>query len=137
MTPEGKVKYKALRWLVSNMPGLWGYSSPGGPFGKGGMPDRLGLWRGIFFAIEVKRDHTVRPTELQLHQLKLIKQNGGIVAVLYGFEEHKLIVIRDTIIERSPNFGFENANSGISVPNEGALFGIFTPEGDVGFSSEE
>lgn len=119
------------------MPGAWGYSSPGGPFGKGGMPDRLGLWRGIFFAIEFKRDHTVKPTDLQKHQLELIRQNGGIAAVLYGYEEHKLIIIRDTILERSPNFGIENEICRISIPNEGRLFGIFTPKGDSSVPAEE
>lgn len=119
------------------MPGLWTYSAPGGPFGKGGTPDRLNLWRGIFFAIEVKRDHTNKPTELQLHQLNLIKKNGGIAAVLYGFEVEKLILIRNTIIQRTPGYVDENEVRGIPVPHEGRLYGIFTPEGDRSVSSDE
>jgi hypothetical protein len=119
------------------MPGAWVYSAPGGPFGKAGIPDRLNLWRGIFFAIEVKADRKNKPTDLQWHQLHLIEANGGIAAVLYGYEEHKLIQIRDQILERTPNFANTNEIRGVPLPDEGRLLGIFTPEGDSSFPSEQ
>jgi hypothetical protein len=135
-TPEGTVKLKIYRWINLNMPGLWGYSPRGGPFGKSGVPDRLNLWRGIFFAVEAKADHSCKPTELQWEQLRLIQRNGGIAAVSYGYEEHKLIQIRDLILERTPNFVDTNDIRGIPVSNESRLDGIFSSKGDVGFSPE-
>lgn len=107
MTPEAKVKEKIRQWLIVNMPGAWRYAPPGGAFGRGGVPDRLGLWRGVFFAIEVKRDHSVKPTALQMKELKDIQKNGGIAAVLFGFEIHKLERIRDEILRRS-QYGIDN-----------------------------
>lgn len=115
MTPEGKVKAKVQQWLKENMPGLWNYAAPGGPFGRAGVPDRLGLWRGVFFAIEVKADHSNKPTALQMKELMAIKANGGISAVLYGFQEDKLHAIRNEIIRRS-QYGIDHDTAVREVP---------------------
>jgi hypothetical protein len=119
VTPEGKVKQKVQQWLKDNMPGAWKYAPAGGPFGRGGVPDRIGLWQGVFFAIEVKKDHTNKPTALQLKELRDIQRNGGVAAVLYGFETNKLQRIRDEILRRS-QYGIDNETRvrEIPVPNQ-------------------
>lgn len=95
------MKAKIWTWLKNNMPGLWSYCPAGGAFGRGGVPDRINLWRGVFFAIEAKTDRDCTASDLQKIQLKKIKKAGGISIVMYGFEEHKLKLVRDMILERT------------------------------------
>jgi penicillin-binding protein-related factor A (putative recombinase) len=111
MTPEGRVKADVYDWLKANMLGAWLYAPPGGAFGRAGTPDRLGLWRGVFFAIEIKRDRTNTVTNLQLKRLLEIKSAGGMALVLYGFEEQKLIYIRNEIVKRTPNWVDDDRDS--------------------------
>jgi len=100
-TPENKVKQKVLVWLKHNMPGVWTYAPPGGAFGRSGVPDRIAVWRGVFFAAEIKADRTRDLTALQAEQLKRIRRGGGIASALYGFEVDKLVRIREAIIART------------------------------------
>jgi hypothetical protein len=94
VTPEGKVKAKLRAWMKENFPGAWHDTPRGGSFTKAGKPDDVWLWNEIFIAIESKADRSNKPTQLQLLELKKIQDNGGIVAVLYGFEIHKLHEIK-------------------------------------------
>lgn len=82
------------------MPGLWMYAAPGGAFGQTGTSDRLGLWRGTFFAIEVKRDRTQELTEIQKHRIDTVIRNGGIGVALKGWEEWKLNALKAEILRR-------------------------------------
>lgn len=99
MTPEGKAKEKIKRWLDLNMPGHWRVMPRGGPFGKAGCPDILICWMGIFIAIEVKSD-TGDVTSLQLVQLKLIQQAGGVAAVVRGFDVGRLEAIKLVVMTK-------------------------------------
>lgn len=97
-TPEGKVKQKGKAWLKRNMPGHWFLSPMSGPYGKGGTPDWIICWLGVFIAIEVKADNgTV--SELQMTQLKLIQTAGGVAAVLIGYDEAKLEAIKQAALD--------------------------------------
>lgn len=95
------------------MPGVWAYSPAGGPFGKGGVPDRLNLWRGVFFAVEVKKDRSNRPTPLQSAELNKIKSAGGIAVVMYGYDVPRLIKLKQLILERTN----EVAIRAVPIPN--------------------
>lgn len=86
------------------MRGLYWYSPPGGAFGRSGAPDRFGLWRGVFFAIEMKADETRSLTAKQEYELLKIRKNGGIAAALFGFQREKLEAIRDEIVRRTPDW---------------------------------
>ena len=46
-----------------------------------GIPDVLGLIRGVFIAIECKRSSKEKPTKIQRFVLENIAENGGIAIV--------------------------------------------------------
>lgn len=115
------MKAKTWTWLKQNMPGIWSYAPPGGPFGRSGVPDRINVWRGIFFAIEAKADKNGYLSDLQRHELEKIKRAGGICAVLYGFEEQKLITIKNLIVNRTKEWidGGSSAAKAEGTPQPG------------------
>jgi hypothetical protein len=137
VTPEGRVKSKLFAWLKNNFPGAWFYAPPGGAFGKSGTSDRIGLWRGIFFAIEVKADRTKKLTALQISCLMDVKRNGGVAVAMYGFELEKLELLKQTIIDRSPAFVDSNEVRGLPVSHESRVLGIFSSEGNDSVPADE
>lgn len=62
-------------------------------FTKTGVPDILASVNGYFVGIEVKAT-TGRPSELQLYNIRKIKESGGFAFVLYpsAFEEFKKFI---------------------------------------------
>jgi len=48
-----------------------------------GTPDRLGVIRGIFIAIELKSSQKARRPPLQAHKLELISKAGGFCVFVY------------------------------------------------------
>ena len=62
----------------------------GAQFTKSGIPDILCCVNGYFVAIEVKAKNG-KPSELQLYNVRKIREAGGIAIVLYPdqFEEFK------------------------------------------------
>ena len=99
MTPEGKAKVKIRQWIKDNMPGSWRVSVRGGPFGKTGCPDDLICWHGIFIAIEIK-SATGDPTAAQTNELKLIRDAGGVAAVVRGYDVNRLIAIKKAVLAK-------------------------------------
>ena len=65
----------------------------GSQFTKSGVPDILACVNGYFVAIEVKAENG-KPSELQLWNIKKIREAGGIAIVLYpsGFDQFKNII---------------------------------------------
>lgn len=72
-------------WFVK----YWG----GGLYTQRGIPDILCCYKGRFIAIETKAE-TGHPSDLQLYQIRKIKEAGGIAMVLYpkDFDEFKKII---------------------------------------------
>ncbi len=72
-------------WYVK----YWG----GGQFTKAGVPDLLCCIHGRFVGIELKASNG-HPSELQLRQLRLIEEAGGVGILLYpkDFEKFKKFV---------------------------------------------
>lgn len=62
-------------------------------FTKTGVPDILCCVNGYFVGIEVKAPNG-RPSELQLYNIRKIKESGGFAFVLYpsAFEEFKQFI---------------------------------------------
>lgn len=62
----------------------------GSQFTKSGVPDILACVDGYFVAVEVKGPNG-KPSELQIHTIKKIREARGFAFVLYpsGFEEFK------------------------------------------------
>lgn len=65
----------------------------GAAFTKSGVPDILACVNGYFIGIEVKAQNG-RPSELQLHNIRKIKDAGGFAFVLYpsAFDEFKQFI---------------------------------------------
>lgn len=63
-------------------------------FTKAGIPDILACVNGYFVGVEVKAQNG-RPSELQLHNIKKIREAGGFAMVLYpsGFEKFKQFIL--------------------------------------------
>lgn len=97
VTPEGKVKTFVRKYMVTNFPGHWYYSPMGGAFGKSGVPDHLYLYKGILIAIEIKADNG-RLSALQDEQLRQLRENGAITAVVYGKDLLKMTKIKSAIL---------------------------------------
>jgi hypothetical protein len=92
MQPETKLQKKMARRLRSR--GAWVRKMHGGPSGRG-LPDFLGCYRGVFFAIEVKvpgREGTL--TEHQDAGLRAIARAGGIACVFTRVVSCDLLLAR-------------------------------------------
>ena len=74
MTPEAKVKKQVTRQLDA-MGAYYFYPVTGG-YGKSGVPDIVGCYKGLFFGIECKAGKN-KPTPLQEKNLREIRAAGG------------------------------------------------------------
>ena len=79
MTPEGKVKRKAIAELQKL--GMYIFFPATGGFGRSGVPDIVCCYKGKFIGIECKA-HGNKPTALQQSNLEEIVNNGGIAIVI-------------------------------------------------------
>ena len=103
-TPEGKVKNWARARIKKELPGVWLYAAPGGMYGKAGTPDDLGLWHGVFFAVEYKADASKKPTALQMVALKHLDKQGAVACVLKGKNSERLNSLLSVIKEKAGGF---------------------------------
>ena len=76
MSPEGYEKRDIKNYLASLGSDCWFFSPYMAGFGKTGVPDLCGVWRGSAFTIEVKRPGK-EPTELQWRRIREIRAAGG------------------------------------------------------------
>jgi Holliday junction resolvase len=79
MTPEAKVKKKVVAQLDEL--GAYNFFPVMGGYGRSGIPDVIGCYRGCFFAIECKAGKNT-PTALQERELQKIRDAGGIAIVV-------------------------------------------------------
>ena len=79
MTPEAKVKKRVVQQLKL-LDAYYFYPVTGG-YGRSGVPDIIGCYKGKFFAIECKAG-TNKPTPLQALNLEQIMLTGGIALVI-------------------------------------------------------
>lgn len=79
ITPEGKVKARVRRTLEINK--VYHFMPATGGYGRSGVPDFVGCYRGYFFAIECKAGNK-KPTALQEKELQRIRDAGGYVFVI-------------------------------------------------------
>jgi len=57
--------------------GAWVFKVHGGPLQLKGVPDLVGCWNGVMFALEVKKPGE-RLTAIQAHIIEQIKAAGGV-----------------------------------------------------------
>jgi len=79
MTPEAKVK-KVVAKQLKQLGAFYFYPVTGG-WGRGGIPDIVGCYKGQFFGIECKAGKN-KPTPLQQNSLQDIKNAGGLSLVI-------------------------------------------------------
>jgi Holliday junction resolvase len=78
-TPESKVKIKVRAELMRR--GIYHFCPSTGGYGRSGVPDIVGCYRGDFFAIECKAGNN-KPTALQERELQSIRDAGGVALVI-------------------------------------------------------
>lgn len=78
-TPEGKVKRVVTKQL-REMGAYYFFPATGG-YGRSGVPDIVGCYKGRFFGIECKAGKNI-PTALQQKNLRDIHQAGGFQVVV-------------------------------------------------------
>ena len=91
MTPEAKVKKVVVNQL-RNLGAYYFYPVTGG-YGRSGVPDMVGCYKGKFFGIECKAGKNT-PTPLQQINLDDIEKQNGIALVV---NEKNMHSVRDLI----------------------------------------
>jgi Holliday junction resolvase len=79
MTPEAKVKKKVVDVLKKN--GAYYFFPATGGYGRSGVPDIVGCYRGVFIAIECKAGSN-KPTALQEAEMRKIREANGFTLVV-------------------------------------------------------
>jgi len=87
MTPEGKVKKKIVEQLKTL--GCYYFFPATGGYGKSGVPDIVGCYKGRFFGIECKAGKN-KTTALQDNNLSAIALAGGVAAVVNELNMHDI-----------------------------------------------
>ena len=87
MTPEAKVKKVVVKQL-RNLGAYYFYPVTSG-YGRRGVPDIVGCYKGKFFGIECKAGKNV-PTDLQRINLEDIDKQGGIALVVNEKNMHSV-----------------------------------------------
>jgi hypothetical protein len=76
-TPEGRVK-DVIKAYLRSLPNCWFFMANTHGYGVNGVPDIVGCYRGVFFAIEVKAPGKLKGvTPLQQMQINEINQAHG------------------------------------------------------------
>ena len=79
MTPESRVKARVKKILDTY--NTYYFMPIGGPYSRPGIPDIVGCYNGVYFAIECKAGKG-KTTALQDRELSLISKAGGIAIVV-------------------------------------------------------
>lgn len=106
MTPEAKVKKVVVNQL-RNLGAYYFYPVTGG-YGRSGVPDIVGCYKGRFFGIECKAGKNV-PTDLQRINLEDIDKQGGISLVVNEKNMHSVqdIFNPTDVNDKQMEFDFE------------------------------
>lgn len=84
---ERAITDKIMAYLKGTAPDGWFFKIHGGIFQLAGIPDIIGVFRGRFVALEVKRPKVGRVTVLQATILRKISAAGGMAKVVHSVEE--------------------------------------------------
>ena len=78
MRPEQKIQAKIMEYLKSK----GAYRVKIEAASVAGVPDILVCYKAMFIGIEVKKSKSSQPTELQLENINMIRQAGGLADVV-------------------------------------------------------
>lgn len=90
MASEKNYENKIKRFLTEN--GAYFVKYFGCGFTQAGVPDLLCCLNGRFIAIEVKAENG-KPSPLQIHNIKKIRESGGIAVIAYPKDFDALSVL--------------------------------------------
>jgi hypothetical protein len=88
MTPEGKVKKRIDLYLKSLGRDWWGFKPMMMGYGRKGIPDIIGCYKGLFVAIEVKAGEG-KLTPWQEVEEREIKESGASHSVARSADDVK------------------------------------------------
>lgn len=83
-TPHGKLRAEIKQYLESI--GAWVFAVNTQGYGRKGIPDLMGIWRGRGFGVEVKVLPD-KPTPWQERELAALTDAGGLAIVAYSLED--------------------------------------------------
>ena len=95
MLPEKKFETKIRNYLENEL-GAWGFKFFANAYTKAGIPDLVYCLSSHFVAIEVKAENG-KPSELQLHNIRAIREAGGLAFIVYPSGYDKLVRILNNI----------------------------------------
>lgn len=95
MTPEKKFETKIKNYLENEL-GAWGFKFFANAYTKAGIPDLVYCLSSHFVAIEVKAQNG-KPSELQLYNVRKIREAGGMAFVVYPSGYDKLVDILNNL----------------------------------------
>lgn len=88
-TPESRVKKLAVEQM-KQLKGCYYFYPVTGGYGKSGVPDIVGCYKGLFFAFECKANGN-KPTPLQELNMSQIRDAGGAALVV---TEHNVLFVK-------------------------------------------
>tara|TARA_R110000822_G_scaffold16483_7_gene55993 strand:- start:93 stop:395 length:303 start_codon:yes stop_codon:yes gene_type:complete len=97
MTPEGRVKKKLKEILDAY--GVYHFPPATGGYGKSGVPDIVGCYKGLFFGVECKAGKG-KTTALQDMQLQAIRDAGGIAMVVNEDNLHEVHTMLQSVKDK-------------------------------------
>lgn len=93
MTPEGRIKNQLRDILARLNPEPYYFMPATGGYGRNGVPDIVGCYKGRFFGIECKVPGGM-PTTLQTREMWLIEMSGGVAFVYNGNASADEVLLR-------------------------------------------
>lgn len=90
MKTEADIKKEIVAYLKSV--GAWWDNPVRTGYGRRGVPDIVGCYKGNFFALEVKRDATKEATPWQKREIAAIHEANGLAAVVHCVEQVKALI---------------------------------------------
>lgn len=97
MTPEAKVKRRVKEILATY--GAYHFPPATGGYGKSGIPDIVGCYKGYFFAVECKAGKG-KTTTLQDMQLQAIRDAGGVAIVVNEHNLHEVHTMLQSVKDK-------------------------------------
>jgi hypothetical protein len=86
---EAAIQRRILKYL-NDRPRCWAAKFPG--VLQRGVPDIIGVYRGAFFALEIKRPDQ-KPTPLQRAVMEQIRDAGGRAEIAHGPDDIREILL--------------------------------------------
>jgi hypothetical protein len=75
--PEGRLARAVIKMVVER--GGYAWKQHGNEYQPAGLPDVLGVYKGIFVGFETKMPGNEKPSAVQVYRARQIRKAGGLV----------------------------------------------------------